>query len=275
MDHAPADATTERFEFGENWRSFLDTVDRDRIVEAERSLVSMLGLQSLEGLRFLDAGCGSGLFSLAAVRLGARIVHSFDYDPVSVACAELLREQHFPSDVRWTVERGNAIDKAYLTSLGTWDVVYSWGVLHHTGAMWSAIENISRAVTPGGTLFISIYNDQGLLSRFWKMVKRAYNTGLPARSVIMAIFVPIFIARGLARDLLEGRNPVRRYREYRRMRGMSIVHDWRDWLGGYPFEVAKPERVFDFLKDRGFMLERLKTCGGGLGCNEFVFRRSR
>ena len=56
---------------------------------------------------------------------------------------------------------------------------------------------------------------------------------------------------------------------------MSMAHDWRDWLGGYPFEVAKPEQIFDFLKARGFTLERLKTCGGGLGCNEFVFRNSR
>jgi 2-polyprenyl-6-hydroxyphenyl methylase/3-demethylubiquinone-9 3-methyltransferase len=92
--------------------------------------------------------------------------------------------------------------------------------------------------------------------------------------VVLAIFVPVFVARGLAKDLLDGRHPLRRYREYRRTRGMSMVHDWRDWLGGYPFEVATPERVFDFLKARGFTLERLKTCGGGLGCNEFVFRNS-
>jgi 2-polyprenyl-3-methyl-5-hydroxy-6-metoxy-1,4-benzoquinol methylase len=273
-DNAAPDATVDRFSFGDNWRSFLKTVDSDRIAEAERSLTTMLGRPSLEGLRFLDVGCGSGLFSLAAVRLGAATVRSFDYDPVSVACAESLRRQFFPDNSWWVIERGSATDRTYVSDLGTWDVVYSWGVLHHTGAMWPAIENVAGAVARGGTLFISIYNDQGPLSRFWKGVKRAYNTGLAARMVVLAIFVPVFVARGLAKDLLDGRHPLRRYREYRRTRGMSMVHDWRDWLGGYPFEVATPERVFEFLKARGFTLERLKTCGGGLGCNEFVFRNS-
>jgi len=273
--HAAPDTTMERFKFGDNWRSFLKTLDSDRIAEAERSLTTMLGRQSLEGLRFLDVGCGSGLFSLAALRLGAAMVRSFDYDPVSVACAESLRQQFFPGSLQWAIERGSAIDHTYVSSLGTWDVVYSWGVLHHTGAMWPAIENVAGAVARDGTLFISIYNDQGPLSRFWTAIKRAYNTGLPGRAVVLAVFVPVFVVRGLARDLVEGRNPLRRYREYRRTRGMSMVHDWRDWLGGYPFEVAKPEQIFDFLKARGFTLERLKTCGGALGCNEFVFRNSR
>jgi 2-polyprenyl-3-methyl-5-hydroxy-6-metoxy-1,4-benzoquinol methylase len=264
----------ERFQFGENWWSFLKTLDESRIAEAQRSLSTMLGRDSLEGTTFLDVGCGSGLFSLAAMRLGAARVHSFDYDPMSVACAESLRERFFRGSSTWTIERGSAVDAAYVSGLGAWDVVYSWGVLHHTGAMWRAIGNVSSAVAPRGTLFISIYNDQGLLSRFWTMVKRAYNTGLPARAAITAVFVPVFVVRGAARDTLEGRNPLRRYREYRKSRGMSMLHDWRDWLGGYPFEVAKPEEIFEFLKTRGFAMERLKTCAGGLGCNEFVFYRS-
>jgi 2-polyprenyl-6-hydroxyphenyl methylase/3-demethylubiquinone-9 3-methyltransferase len=271
---APEVDLADRFQFGENWWSFLKTLDESRIQEAERSLSTMLGRGSLAGLTFLDVGCGSGLFSLAAVRLGAARVHSFDFDPMSVACAESLRQRFFPRSTAWTIEQGSAVDSAYVASLGAWDVVYSWGVLHHTGAMWRAIGNVAGAVRPGGTLFISIYNDQGLLSRFWTMIKRAYNTGLPARALITAVFVPVFGARGAARDTLEGHNPLRRYRDYRKTRGMSMFHDWRDWLGGYPFEVAKPEEIFEFVKSRGFMMERLKTCAGGLGCNEFVFHRS-
>lgn len=54
-------------------------------------------------------------------------------------------------------------------------------------------------------------------------------------------------------------------------RGMSAWRDIVDWAGGYPFEVAKPEEVFDFFQAKGFSLKKLKTCAGGLGCNEFVF----
>ena len=175
----------------------------------------------------------------------------------------------------WTVEQGSALDAGYIARLGRWDIVYSWGVLHHTGNMWQALDNVTRLVKPGGLLFISIYNDQGPVSSGWKAVKRAYNRGTAGRLAVTAVFVPYFVGRGLLADLLRMKNPLSRYREYRRTRGMSMTHDWADWLGGYPFEVAKPEEIFEFFKARGFGLERLTTCGGRLGCNEFVFTNAR
>jgi 2-polyprenyl-3-methyl-5-hydroxy-6-metoxy-1,4-benzoquinol methylase len=264
----------ERFEFGKNWRSFLQVLDDERISEAERSLRKMLGVDSLASRTFLDIGSGSGLFSLAAMRLGAGKVHSFDYDPQSVACTAELKRRYFPDDSRWTIEQGSVLDQDYLRKLGQWDIVYSWGVLHHTGNMWKALENVAPLVRPDGKLFISIYNDQGRMSRFWRAVKVLYNKGVAGRWLVTAVFVPYFVLRGLAGDIIRRRNPMRVYSEYKKTRGMSRMHDWFDWLGGYPFEVASPESVFDFYRDRGYSLRRLKTCKGGLGCNEFVFSRS-
>lgn len=266
-------STGGRFAFGDNWASFLSVLDDDRISEAERSLKDMLGLDSLRQKSFLDAGSGSGLFSLAAMRLGAERVHSFDYDPQSVACTEELKSRYFPGADRWTIERGDVLDGHYLQNLGHWDIVYSWGVLHHTGNMWQALANVHSSVKGGGTLFISIYNDQGRTSRGWTAVKRFYNSGDNGRRLVSGVFIPYFALRGLVSDLFRRRNPLRSYQDYKKSRGMSRVHDWHDWLGGYPFEVAKPEEVFALYKRQGFTLERLKTCGGGLGCNEFVLRK--
>ncbi len=261
----------ERFEFGRNWQQFLTLLSEERIAEAEASIRSMLGLDSLEGKSFLDIGSGSGLFSLAAMRLAAQKVHSFDFDPQSVACGRELKRRYFPNNDQWTVEQGSALDANYLSALGRWDVVYSWGVLHHTGDMWQALENVHSLVKPNGRLFISLYNDQGLVSRVWLAVKRIYNKGLLGRALITAIFVPLFILRGLFKDLLLLRNPLRRYREYKKSRGMSVWHDWLDWLGGYPFEVSRPEEIFNFFYSRGFELQQLVTRGSG--CNEYVFLR--
>jgi len=265
-------ADETRFAFGRNWRRYLALVNEERIASAIASLEAMIGREAIAGATFLDVGSGSGLSSLAAARLGAARVHSFDFDPDSVACTEALRVQH-GSSAAWTVERGSALDEAYLSALGSWDIVYSWGVLHHTGAMWTAIDRVTRLVRPGGLLFIAIYNDQGPLSRGWTAVKRTYNAGAAGRLAVLSVFVPYFVIRGVIADALRGRNPITRYREYKRVRGMSMVHDWIDWLGGYPFEVASPEAVFEFVRRRGFALHRLTTCGGRLGCNEFVFRR--
>jgi peptidoglycan/LPS O-acetylase OafA/YrhL/2-polyprenyl-3-methyl-5-hydroxy-6-metoxy-1,4-benzoquinol methylase len=262
---------SHRFAFGENWDRFLRVVDVQRIAEAERSLRQMVG-HDLRNRRFLDVGSGSGLFSLAARRLGAD-VRSFDYDSVAVKCTAELKQRFYRDDPHWIVEQGSALDRTYVESLGTYDVVYAWGVLHHTGAMWQALENILRAVAPDGRLFVAISNDQGSWSARWRRVKQFYNSGPLGRTIVRSTFIPAFAVRNLASDLVWRRNPVQRYSQYKRNRGMSVLRDWVGWLGGYPFEVAKPEHVFEFLRDRGFVLQDLKTCGGSMGCNEFIFQR--
>ena len=115
---------SERFEFGKNWRQFLKALDEERITDAERSLKQRLSMETFQGKTFLDIGAGSGLFSLAARRLGAK-VHSFDYDPVAVECTAELRRRYFPDDPTWTIEQGSVLDTAYLQTLGTWNIVYS------------------------------------------------------------------------------------------------------------------------------------------------------
>ncbi len=264
----------QRFEFGKNWQRFLRTLDDQRIAEAERSLREMLGVDDLAGTSFLDAGSGSGLFSLAARRLGAR-VHSFDYDPQSVACTRAVRERYFPGDADWTVDEASVLDRDYLTRLGAFDVVYSWGVLHHTGALWQAMDNIAIPVAPGGRLFLAIYNHQRYWTPLHTWLKRTYVTlPRPLRWPLAAVLIAVQVAKGLARDLTLLRHPLARYRNYKSSRGMSWWHDCLDWIGGYPFETAMPDQVFAFYQPRGYVLERLVTCGGGPGCNQFVFRKA-
>src|SRR3954469_16002779 len=270
-------ASEQRFEFGKNWLSYLSVLDDERIAEAERSLREMLGVESLAGRSFLDVGSGSGLFSLAARRLGAERVHSFDFDPQSVACTRELRRRYFGDDAHWTVEQGSVLEDGFVASLGRWDIVYSWGVLHHTGDMWRALDLAQAATAADGTLFISIYNDQGERSTMWRAVKRTYNA-LPAglRPLLTAVVMGPRLVLGFGKAALMGRplSYIRQWTDYKRSRGMSRWHDIVDWIGGYPFEVAKPEDVFGFLRPRGFQLERLVTCGGGNGCNQYVFKRS-
>lgn len=268
--HAVEIAQGERFQFGENWRRFLANLDEQRISAAEDSLRNMLEVADLKGRTFLDIGSGSGLFSLAARRLGAR-VHSFDYDPQSVACTRELRHRYFEDDPHWQVEEGSALDPSYLANLGQFDVVYSWGVLHHTGAMWRALENAVLPVRNGGLLFIALYNDQGGVSRRWVSIKKAYVRHSLLRGPIIAwsfarLFGGIFV-----KNLLRGR-PQKAFESPGR--GMTVWYDMIDWVGGYPFEVAGPGPIFEFFKARGFTLTRLVTTHS-LGCNEFVFRRVR
>jgi 2-polyprenyl-3-methyl-5-hydroxy-6-metoxy-1,4-benzoquinol methylase len=265
-------AQGKRFGFGENWSAFLGVLDDERIREAEQSLCAFLGVTDLQGKTFLDIGCGSGLFSLAARRLGAS-VRSFDFDESSVACTEELKRRYFAGDSSWRIEVGSILDRAYVESLGSFDVCYSWGVLHHTDSLWQAIYNAQLPVGPGGLLFIAIYNDEGIRSSVWEAIKRSYCRGPVRRAVLTAVFYTIFFVSGLLVDLVRLRNPARRFTEHRKYRGMSLMHDWKDWLGGYPYEPARPERVERFLRNLGFSLVRLQRPDFGFGNNQFVFRR--
>lgn len=270
--HGGEVASGERFKFGENWARFLKLLNDDRIRAAETSLTGWLRFP-LAGKSFVDVGSGSGLFSLAARRLGAA-VHSFDYDPQSVACTAELKERYFPGDPLWTVELGSALDPDYIRSLGHFEVVYSWGVLHHTGAMWQALDQIGQLVADGGTLFIAIYNDQGKRSVRWTKTKRRYNrSSRPVRFLLaLAVCWQQWWRRWL-KDLLLLR-PFKSWREEGSSRGMSAWRNLIDWVGGYPFEVAKPEEIFDFFRERGFTLQKMRTEGGDLGCNEFIFTKT-
>jgi SAM-dependent methyltransferase len=265
-----------RFAFGANWTHFLTSLDETRIADAEHSLRDMLGVSDLHGRRFLDIGCGSGLFSLAARRLGAQ-VHSFDFDRQSVACAQELKRRFFPDDDSWRVEQGSALDGKYIERLGQFDVVYSWGVLHHTGSMWLAIENaISRVATPRGTLFIAIYNDQGWKSHAWWFVKLIYNrlprlfkkpfvigvSALTHTLVIIKYSIKLKPMVAIAPLLSD-----------RRERGMSARYDAVDWIGGFPYEFAKFDVLENYLKARGFALTKYRRYDSQ-GCNELVVQRT-
>ncbi len=256
----------ERFAFGQNWAAFLSLMSPQRIDTSITALRTLLKVDTLAGKNFLDIGSGSGLSSLAAHRLGATVT-SFDFDRDSVGCTTELRRRYAPESANWTVQQGSVLDDSFMTGLGQFDVVYSWGVLHHTGQMWKAIEQAVGRVAPGGQLFIAIYNEEGGVSRFWRRVKQIYCSNALGRWLMMALFIPYFVLRHLTKLVFAGRQT-----QSSRTRGMSVYYDWIDWLGGYPFEVAKVEDLFHFCCERGFTLENLTTTNR-LGCNELVFRR--
>jgi 2-polyprenyl-6-hydroxyphenyl methylase/3-demethylubiquinone-9 3-methyltransferase len=263
-----------RFEFGDNWLDFARDLSTSQIVEAEKSVRSLLGRDDLAGLSFVDVGSGSGLFSLAARRLGAR-VHSFDYDVNSVHCTQRLRDRYFPGDREWSVEWGSILDRDYTGKLGTFDIVYSWGVLHHTGALRAAIETASKLVAPAGLFAFSLYR-RTLMCSLWRLEKRWYARASPA-------------AQRRARDIYTGLfrlNYLLRSRDfksyvanYQSKRGMNFDHDVHDWMGGYPYESIRAPEVDAVMQRLCFVrvhaMATPMTVGiFGSGCAEYLYRRA-
>ncbi len=167
----------QRFEFGNNWQAFVEkNFSQERVEIAKRRMLGFLERDDLDGLTFLDIGCGSGLHSLAAVQSGAETVHGFDYDPASVAASRYIYRK-VGSPPTWTVEQGSVLDDAFMAALPQFDLVYSWGVLHHTGDVWHAIRNAAGCVKPGGLFYIALYSADVQTDpppEFWLEVKRRY-----------------------------------------------------------------------------------------------------
>lgn len=253
------------FAFGKNWRKFLESLNEKKIAGATNALRSFLGLESLQGFSFLDIGSGSGLSSLAAIQLGAQKVLSFDIDPQCVLCAQTLKDRYCPEAEHWTIKKGSILDPIFIKEMGEWDIVYSWGVLHHTGYMWQSFAHLPPLVKKGGTLALAVYNDQGWKSRYWLWVKKKYNQNVWFRGGMIIAHFPFLVGFPLVKRVILGRS----WRE--RDRGMDFWRDYLDWLGGYPFETARTADVVGFFQKKGFRLNSIKTVGKKLGCNEFLF----
>lgn len=260
------------FEFGENWRSYAATIDQKRI-DAAIAGVRKLFPDGLQGRSFLDIGCGSGLHSLAALSLGAAAVIAIDIDENSVAATTQTLSRFAPG-ANWNTSVLSIFDAAPKT-LGQFDVVYSWGVLHHTGSMWTAIENAAAFVKDGGEFAIAIYNAT-LMDPFWIAEKRIYSS-LPRSG--QWLIQQAFVAAWLVGKAIRGIPPARFLRDYYHSRGMNFSHDAHDWLGGYPYETASAAQLRSFFAKLGLRelrgFPKPKSVGVfGSNCHEFVFKKT-
>ena len=266
-----ADEEALRFGFGANWADYLDKhFSEERLSIAQRHLLSFLKVGDLKGKSFLDIGCGSGIHSLAAWRAGARPLFSFDYDPKSVATTRLLRKREGePAD--WTVIQGSVLDDRFMqSSVPKADVVYSWGVLHHTGEMWHAVHNAGQRTHDHSWFYIALYASDAFTDptpEYWLNIKRQYNRS----SLLKKRWMDWQYAwnHSIKHELRARRNPLDFIRAHKKSRGMSYWHDIRDWLGGYPMEFAGNKETENFCRDRlGLSLVNIKA---GEANTEFLF----
>ncbi|MEX1060422.1 MAG: class I SAM-dependent methyltransferase [Methyloceanibacter sp.] len=269
----PTDPTRveSHFAFGENWADFAKGIDEAAIAEAESGLLRLVDRNDIAGASFLDIGCGSGLHALAAIRLGADRVVALDIDPDAVATATSVLARH-AAGRPWTVRGQSVLETG--PDMGPFGVVYSWGVLHHTGNLTLAIRNATALVAPRGLFVCALYR-RTLLDPLWVMEKRWYASASPRAQARMQALYRGALRLGL---LAAGRSYRAHELGYKSRRGMSLNHDIHDWLGGYPYQSISSEEVGQLLTSLGFEHVRSftrKTALGllGSGCDEYVFRR--
>lgn len=257
--------TRASFSFGENWCDFVAQVNQESLLAAHFDIESWLGGGGLAGKRVLDVGSGSGIHSFCFLRGGASRVISFDLDPLSVAATRSLwNKMGRPS--HWEIDQGSVLDSTFMASLGQFDVVYAWGVLHHTGRLWEALQRTCSVVAQGGTLWISIYAKGPNYARDLALKRRYNRAGRWARKFLEFQWILSLMWKRLQ----SSQNPFRW--NVPTGRGMNTYHDLVDWLGGLPYEVASTAEVLRFCEDQGLRLSRLQESDEG-GCSVYRFER--
>ncbi len=262
----------KRFEFGKNWYDFIRKHCSDENIEtSKKHILDFLEVPDLMGKSFLDIGCGSGLHSLAALDAGAALVHGFDYDPDSVRATKYVQDlRGNPSN--WSAEQGSVLDTGFMEILSSYDVVYSWGVLHHTGDVWQAIRNAAQRVAPKGVFYIALYSADVQVDpppEFWIDIKKKYvAAGYWKRRQMDIWYVWRFM---MGCNIFALPLVVKRFYTHKKNRGMSMFTDIRDWLGGWPMEFVRDQEAVEFCERLGFKLVKMKT---GEACTEFLFARA-
>lgn len=265
-----------RYGFGKNWSEFVQKKLSEQIInDSMKHFQKFSRVENLAGKTFLDIGCGSGIHSLAAIRLGAERVVSFDYDENSVATSRKVREWAGIPESRWEIFQGSALDPEMLKSIGKFDYVYSWGVLHHTGSMWEAVRHAAIPLKPGGDYYIALYSSDTYLDptpEFWIKLKRAYNQADALTQKLMELKYVYWTY--IRPEIEQGRAPLGRIENYNRDysgRGMTAWTDTKDWLGGYPMEFASYQETRKFGEDE-LGLELVNVLNGQ-GCTEYIFSK--
>ncbi len=143
-----------RYGFGKNWAEYVEINFNQAVIDQSQThLAKFLRLESLKALTFIDIGCGSGLHSLpgAWARTGSRV-------SIMTVRIRFRPQNEFGVNVNcpknWTIAQGSVLDRNFMEELPTADIVYSWGVLHHTGDMWNAVRNAVIPMKENGVFFI-------------------------------------------------------------------------------------------------------------------------
>lgn len=272
--------TEKHYEFGKNWLKFNHrNVNEIRIQNACECLQKLCGgKENIAGKVFMDIGCGSGIHSLAAMRLGAARVISWDYDSDSVVAAIEIRTKAGYDPALWQIFRGDVLDTDFLATLPAANIVYSWGVLHHTGDLWQALRNVRDILLkPGMRFCTALYTAADSTieqQQYWIDMKRRYNQSSPLFRKYMEVnffYKAHLKVKGLKNRYRYLKRTIQTIREYHNARGMSFWCDIRDWLGGYPMEYSNDKDVIDFFSEGiKTKLEFYKEAGFG-GNSEYRF----
>jgi ubiquinone/menaquinone biosynthesis C-methylase UbiE len=137
-------------------RSYFDRIEDYRYNVYATWMKGAIGFDSYSGKRLLEVGCGTGTDLLQFARGGSRVV-GVDLTPRSI---EITRQRFRVYDLDGEFAIGDAENLAFPDN--SFDVVYSFGVIHHTPDTRRAVSEFHRVLKPGGRAIVMLYNRASL-----------------------------------------------------------------------------------------------------------------
>ncbi len=251
------------FTFGRNWLDYVRSRVTADVVQSHvhdlSKIYKSIGLD-IAGKSVIDVGCGSGLSSLSFALMNPKKLLSIDIDHDSVGATAICRSMlptHHKSD--WNIEQKSVFELNH--DDGVFDLVYSWGVLHHTGDVWSAVKRCQSILAPGGYLHLALYRSG---DRYTEHIRQKTSFMVMSRDekvrVLYDYLNALFISKGAS---------VFDFDE----RGMNRFHDALDWFGGFPYEVVDPEVLGQYLQSCSIRQLYFREANQG-GCFVYIGRKN-
>lgn len=249
------------FLFGKNWQNFSKfALNEDKVDQGRKAFQELFGDISFKGKKFLDIGFGQGLAIHFAGESGAECM-GIDIDSENLKAIKETN-RFFKLELP-QVKIQSILEEPFVEEhRQQFDIVHSWGVLHHTGDMERALEHAAQLVKPGGIFVMAIYN-RHWSSLAWWWIKKIYNMSPEwMKGLMISVFYPIIY---FAKWLVTKKNPKDK------LRGMDFYYDVIDWVGGFPYEYASLEEITNKIEQKGFICKKTIPANVPTGCNEFLF----
>ena len=240
---------------------FYDVVWTEYIPEYEKSEEHwqlFYSPEEIKGKRVLDAGCGTGIFSIIFARNGAAEVIGLDISPGSLTTARHLKDNFKLDNVHF--QQADMLQLPFPNQ--SFDIVWAWGTVHHTLNPWQAMEELLRVLKPGGSILLAIYTKTKItfLHEIIRktLIKTSRKTWQPLAK-IMAFF------RGPVVAIFKKREKSRQGEKLE-----ELIFDW------YFVPIRHhyyPREIKDFLEQKGLTIEKFLPASGRFdSTSNFIYK---
>ena len=214
--------------------------------------------QDIEGKSVLDAGCGTGIFSIIFARNGAASVLGIDISEGSLETAKALKTKFDLENASF--QKQDMLDLPFADE--SFDIVWAWGTVHHTTDPFKAMSELIRVLRAEGSILLAVYT-RTRVTFLHEIIRKAL------------VRTPRKTWKALSKILALVLSPVVYFFKKREKsrKGEKLEELIMDWYFVPIRHYYYPEEIKVFLEEQGFTIEKYLPASGRFNStSNFIYK---